>query len=163
KQSNTSSLPASSPSLQAARLAAPFQGVNQTPVPVVIARDGGTLTTADSAAIERLAAGLAKVPRVQQVKNLGVSRDRQAVQLQVLATINRGTRGPARHLVAGLRQAIAASALPSGLHAHLAGTVAAQADASQAGDRTVNLGQDLSILFILILLLVVFRSLLAPL
>src|SRR5262249_37782131 len=87
----------------------------------------------------------------------------QAVQLQVLATINLGTQDPAQHLVAGLRQAIAASALPSGLHAHLAGTVAAQADASQAGDRTVNLGQDLSILFILILLLVVFRSLLAPL
>jgi len=163
KQSNTSSLPASSPSLQAARLAAPFQGVNQTPVPVVIARGSGTLTTADAAAIERLTTGLARVPRVQQVKNLGTSRDRQAVQLQVLATINLGTQGPAQQLVTGLRRGIRASVLPGDLHAHLAGTVAAQADASQAGDRTVNLGQDLSILFILILLLVVFRSLLAPL
>jgi hypothetical protein len=64
RQSNTSSLPASSPSLQAARLAAPFQGVNQTPVPVVIARSGGTVTAADTTAIGRLAAGLATVTDV---------------------------------------------------------------------------------------------------
>ena len=41
--------------------------------------------------------------------------------------------------------------------------MAAQADASQAGQKAVNLGQDLSIVFIVALLLVVFRSLLAPL
>jgi RND superfamily putative drug exporter len=41
--------------------------------------------------------------------------------------------------------------------------VAAQADVSRGGQRTVDLGQDLSILFILALLIVVFRSLLAPL
>ena len=38
RQSNTSSLPAGSPSLHAAGLAVPFQGPNQTPVSVVIAR-----------------------------------------------------------------------------------------------------------------------------
>jgi len=48
-------------------------------------------------------------------------------------------------------------------HAHVAGQLAAEHDASQAATRTVNLSQDLSILFILVLLLVVFRSLLAPL
>src|SRR6266496_4219096 len=62
-----------------------------------------------------------------------------------------------------LRHAIRASTLPGDLHAHLAGPVAAQADASQDGQRAINLGQDLSILFIVALLLVVFRSLLAPL
>jgi RND superfamily putative drug exporter len=163
RQSNTSSLPASSPSLQSARLATPFQGPNQTPVPIVIARTGGPLTTADVSAIGRLAAGLAKVTGVQEVKNLGVSRDGQAAQLEVLATIDLGTAGPADHLVAGLRHSIRASILPPDLRAHLAGQVASQADASQTGQRTVNLGQDLSILFILALLLVVFRSVLAPL
>jgi putative drug exporter of the RND superfamily len=163
RQNNTSSLPAGSPSLQAAWLATPFQGPNETPVPVVIARSGGTLTAADVAAAGRLAAGLDKVPGVQQVKNLGVSRDGQAAQLQALANIDLGSDGPAQHLVAGLRHAIGASALPGGLHAHLAGPVPAQADASQAGQRTVSLGQDLSILFILALLLIVFRSVLAPL
>src|ERR1051326_6497038 len=38
KQNNTDLLPASSPSLHAAQLATPFQGLNQTPVSVVIAR-----------------------------------------------------------------------------------------------------------------------------
>src|SRR5215831_8532946 len=163
RQNNTSSLPASSPSLQAARLATPFQDPNETPLPVVIVHSGGRLTTADVTAVDRLAGRLAKVASVRQVKDLGVSRDGQAAQLQVLASIDLGTDGPAQHLVAGLRHTIQASALPGGLHAHLAGQVAAQADASQAGDRTVNLGLDLSILFILVLLLVVFRSLLAPL
>src|SRR5690242_5593341 len=71
--------------------------------------------------------------------------------------------GPAQHLVAGLREAITASALPHDLHAHLAGPVAGQADASQTGQKAVNLGLDLSILFIVALLLIVFRALLAPL
>jgi RND superfamily putative drug exporter len=163
RQNNTSSLPASSPSLQAARLATPFQGPDETPVPIVIARGNGTLTTADLTAVGRLAGSMAKVAGVQQVKDLGVSRDGQAAQLQVLANIDLGTAGPAQHLVAGLRHTIRASALPGDLHAHLAGQVAAQADASQDGQRTLNLGQDLSILFILALLLVVFRSVLAPL
>src|SRR5215469_14581711 len=163
RQSNTSSLPASSPSLQAARLAASFQGPNETPVPVVIVRSDGRLTAADVTAIGRLAARLAKVADVGQVKDFGVSRDGQAAQLQVLASIDHGTDGPAQHLVASLRHAIGASALPSDLHAHLAGQEAATADASQAGQRTASLGQDLSILFILVLLLVVFRSVLAPL
>jgi RND superfamily putative drug exporter len=163
KQNNSSLLPASSPSLQAARLATPFQGLNETPVPVVVVRSSGIVTTADVAAIGRLAASLAKVADVRQVRNLGASHDHRAMQLQVLADINLGTEGPTDHLVAGLRHAIAASSLPSGLHAHLAGQVAAQADTSQTSQRTVNLGQDLSILFIVALLLVVFRSLLAPL
>ena len=162
KDSNTSSLPASSPSLRAARLAVPFQGLDQTPVTVVIARRSGTLTATDSTAIERLAASLATVSTVQQVKDLGGSRDGQAVQLQVLANVSLDAQGPAQQLTAGLRTTIGASALPAGLHAHLAGQVATQVDASRASQRAGNLGLDLSILFILVLLLVVFRSLLAP-
>src|SRR5262249_57382539 len=113
---------------------------------------------AEGAAVDRLAGRLAKVANVRQVKDLGVSRDGQAAQLQVLANIALGSDGPAQHLVTGLRHAIRASALPSDLHAHLAGQAAATADASEASQRTVNLGLDLSILFILVLLLVVFRS-----
>jgi len=54
RQSNTSSLPAGSPSLQAARLATPFQDPNETPVPVVIVNSGGRLTTADVTAVDRM-------------------------------------------------------------------------------------------------------------
>ena len=162
KENNTDQLPASSPSLSAARLATPFQDPNQTPVLVVIARGSGTVTSADNTAIGRLAGRLAKVADVQQVKDLGDSADRQAVQLEVLAGLNLATPDP-QHLITGLRDAIAASALPGDLHAHLAGQVAAQTDAGQASQKAVNLGKDLSIVFIVALLLVVFRSLLAPL
>jgi RND superfamily putative drug exporter len=164
KQNNAALLPANTPSLRAARMAAPFQGVNQTPVPVVVAHaSGGALTAADLAAVGRLEADLARVGNVQRIRDLGISRDGRAVQLQALATIDLGTGGPSQQLVAVLRHAIAASGLPGNLRAHLAGQVAAQADASQASNRAVNLAQDLSIVFILVLLLVVFRSVLAPL
>src|SRR5579864_4414600 len=59
RQNNTDQLPASSPSLAAARLATPFQDPNQTPVLVVIARDSGTITSADTTAIGRLTVRLA--------------------------------------------------------------------------------------------------------
>jgi MMPL family len=121
--------------------------VNQTPVPVVVARDGGPLTSADTTAIARLTARLASVTDVQQVKDLGVSHDGQAAQLLVLAAINLNAPGPAQDLVTGLRHAIGASALPPDLHAHLAGEVEAQVDASQGSGRSVNLGEDLSIVF----------------
>jgi RND superfamily putative drug exporter len=159
--SNESFLPASSPSMHAARLAAPFQGADQTPMPVVIAR-GAPLNAADLGAVERLEAGLARVADVRQVRDLGVSRDSRAVQLQVLAAVNLDAPGPVQQLVTGLRHAIAGGALPGGLRAHLAGPLAAQADASQSSGRAGNLGEDLSIVFILVLLLVVFRALLAP-
>ena len=161
--SNVSFLPASSPSLQAARLAAPFQDVNQTPVPVVVARSDGPLTAADNAAIARLAGRLAVVAHVQQVRDLGVSRDGQAAELLVLAAINVDAPGPAQDLVTGLRHAMVASPLPPDLRAHLASQLAAQVDDTQSSGRSVNLGEELSIAFILVLLLIVFRSLLAPL
>src|SRR6185437_6329795 len=163
RENNTDALPASSPSLSAARLATPFHDPNQTPVLVVIARDDGTVTSADTAAIGRLAARLGKVANVQQVKELGDSADRQAVQLEVLAGLDISTAGPEQQLVAGLRAAIAASALPVDLSAHLAGPVAAQADASQAGQKATSLGLELSVVLIVALLLVVFRAVLAPL
>jgi RND superfamily putative drug exporter len=80
----------------------------------------------------------------------------------VLAAVNLDAPGPTQQLVTGLRHAIAASALPGGLQAHLAGPLASQADASLSSGRAGNLGEDLSIVFILVLLLAVFRALLAP-
>jgi RND superfamily putative drug exporter len=163
KESNTDALPASSPSLSAARLATQFQDPNQTPVLVVIARGAGTFTSTDTAAIGRLSARLAKVADVQRVKYLGESADHRAVQLEVLAALDMAPSNPAQPLVTGLRDAIAASAMPRDLQAHLAGPVAAQTDATQTSQRAIGLGLDLSILFIVALLLFVFRALLAPL
>jgi RND superfamily putative drug exporter len=161
--SNTGLLPAGSPSLQAARLATPFQDPDQTAVPVVVARDGGMLTAADQIAVEGLASRLAQAAHVQRVKDLGVSHDGRAVELQVLATVDLSVQGPVLDLTTGLRRAVQADALlPPGLSAHLAGQAATQADIARSSQQAGNLGQDLSIVFILALLLIVFRSLLAP-
>ena len=160
---SVSQLPTGSPSELAARLATPFQRSDQTPVPVVIARDDGALTAADLGVIQRLATGLSTVTYVQQVKDLGVSRDGQAAELQVLANVSANAAGPDQQLVASLRHTITSASLPHHLRAHLAGPLAAAVDTSQTGQRTLRLGQDLSILFIVILLLVVFRAVLAPL
>ena len=119
RQNNTSSLPPGSPSLQAARLATPFQGPNQTPVPVVIARGSGPFTAADVAAAGRLAGALAKVAGVQRVKDLGVSADHKAVQLQVLAGIDLGVLGMPRARAAalsGLASAVVADPHIFGAH-----------------------------------------------
>ena len=57
---NTSFLPASAPSEQAAQLASPLQGVSLTAVTVVAARAVGVLTGADQIAIARLSGALAR-------------------------------------------------------------------------------------------------------
>ena len=75
KENNTDLLPASSPSLSAARLATPFQDPNQTPVLVVIARGSGTVTTADVAAIG--AAGRKAGERRRRAAGQGPRRQRR--------------------------------------------------------------------------------------
>ncbi len=163
KSNNTTFLPSSSPSLQAAKLASPFQGINQSAIPVVIATTRGPLTPADETAIRGLAIRLLGVPRVQRLKDLGASRDGQAVLLEVLANIGQGAQGPAQQLVADLRSAIHDAHLGPGLQAHLSGLVAQQVDANGSSQRQTDRGQSFTILFIIVLLLFVFRSVLAPL
>ncbi|HWN63100.1 MAG TPA: hypothetical protein VNO25_20790, partial [Streptosporangiaceae bacterium] len=84
---NTSFLPASAPSEQAAQLASPLQPASLTAVTVVAARASGALTGADQAAIARLSGALAQVAKVTSVRDAGQSSDGQAEQLTVLATL----------------------------------------------------------------------------
>ena len=100
---------------------------------------------------------------MQQVKDLGDSADRQAVQLEVLAGIDLAAAGLPRAWSRACAMPSRPARCPLDLHAHLAGPAAAQTDASQASQKAVKLGLGLSIVFIVALLLVVFRSLLAPL
>src|SRR5690348_11649819 len=76
KDTTSGFLPANSPSMQAAALAAPFQaqaisttGATST---IVAARDGG-LTPADNAAFDQLVNAVRAVPRVMNVIDLGIS------------------------------------------------------------------------------------------
>ena len=163
---NTSFLPASAPSEQAAQLASPLQGASLTAVTVVAARTDGALTGADQAAVARLSASLARVSRVASVRDAGQSADGRAEQLTVLAALAQSgglASSQQASLVAGLRDTIRATALPAGLTARTAGPVATRVDNNAISTKTGSQVQWFSIIFVIGLLMVVFRSALAPL
>jgi RND superfamily putative drug exporter len=163
---NTSFLPASAASEQAAQLASPLQGASLTAVTVVAARSGGALTGADQAAIARLSAALARTARVTGVRDAGLSTDGQAEQLTVLAGLAQSgglATSQQASLVASLRDVIRAAALPTGLVAHTAGSVATRVDTNATSSKTGGQVQWFVIIFVIALLMAVFRSALAPL
>ncbi|HEX4089264.1 MAG TPA: MMPL family transporter [Trebonia sp.] len=164
---NSAFLPASAPSQQAANLAAPFGGTNLIPVPVVAAVSTGTLTAADQAYLTTLATDLGKVPTVVKVNDLGVSATKagvtgQAAQLQVLSNVSQNNQDAQTDLVNDLRGVISRSSPPPGMQTHLAGQLAIQVDQQKQSGNTGNQVELVAFLFILILLFVIFRSILAP-
>ncbi len=173
---NTSFLPAGAPSEQAARLASPLQGATLTAVTVVAAQSGralpggtlpgGTLPGADQAFVARLAVSLSRVARVVAVRDAGQSADGQAEQLTVLARLAQsGGLAAAQQatLVADVRDATRAAGPPPGFSVHTAGTVATRVDTNATSGKTGGQVQWFSIIFVIALLIAVFRSALAPL
>jgi putative drug exporter of the RND superfamily len=161
---NANFLPASSPSEQALQLAAPLGASTLTPVPVVAASAQGPLTPADQAWLSRLEHDLGQVPTVAKVRDLGRSPDGQAAQLQVLSTVSGGGSGSGlTTLVNDMRATISRDGPPPGLSVHLAGAVAINVDQQSKSGSTDSEIQFLSLAFIMVLLLLVFRALLAPL
>ena len=162
--SNQAFLPASAPSVQAARLAAPFGGAGMQPVPVVAARAGGTLTAADVQALTALRTGIAAVPGVNRVLDLGGSPGGRAGLLLAEVQVSGGMMsGQSATLIGAIRAKIAAAHLPAGLRAHLAGDLAGQVDTGARGGSTANGVLNIAALLIIVLLIVIFRSVLAPL
>jgi putative drug exporter of the RND superfamily len=159
QNNNTKFLPASAPSEHAAELAAPFGTAALIPIPLVAARSSGPLTQADIGAVAALPARLKTVSGVDKVQDAGVSRDGHAFQLVVLAEQGGGNPNYETDLIDGLRAKIAQANLPAGLQAHLAGDIAAQVDQEKASGNTGNKIELLSLLFIIALLVLIFRSL----
>ncbi len=160
---NSAFLPASAPSEKAAELASPFGSTNLIPVPVVAAVSQGTLTAADTAWLATLQQDLATVKTVVKVRDLGRSSDQQADQLQVLSDVGGADANGQTTLVDDLRAQIAKAHSPAGLQVHLAGQIAINVDQQTKSGTTGNQVELLSVIFILVLLLLIFRSLLAPL
>jgi putative drug exporter of the RND superfamily len=158
QNNNSRFLPASAPSEHAAQLAAPFGTAAYVPIPVVAARSGGPLTPADTTALAALPVRLKSVPGVVKVLDAGRSADGHAEQLIVFSTQGGGNSNFETDLVNGLRAKIAQAGLPPGLQVHLAGDVAAQVDQQKASGNTGNEIQYLSLAFIIILLVLIFRS-----
>jgi putative drug exporter of the RND superfamily len=157
---NQKFLPASAPSSQAATLAAPFGTANKQPIPVVAATTSGPLTGQDLAAISGLQSRLAHVSGITKVVNAGRSTDGQAEQLVALAGVaGSGNPDYAKNLIGAMRAQIASAHLPAGLQVHLAGDLATQVDQQKASGNTASKVQALSVLFVIVLLVLIFRSL----
>src|SRR3954463_10703883 len=122
KDTTSGFLPANTPSMQAAGMAAPFQDASLAAATLVASRDGG-LTAADNAAIDALETQLRGVDKVKAVVDLGTSGDGQARQALIQAAVIAFTGGgEATHVVEAIRAPFAS--MPAGLQVHLTGQLA---------------------------------------
>jgi RND superfamily putative drug exporter len=167
---NSAFLPASAPSEHATNLAAPL-GISLaiTPVPVVAAVSTGSLTAADQAWLSTLTTDFRKVATVTQAREIAESAvpgpngvAGQAAQIQVLSNVSQSDQGAITDLVKDLRSTITAAKPPAGLQVHLAGELAINVDQQNQSGNTGNEVQGAAFVFILILLFLIFRSVLAP-
>jgi putative drug exporter of the RND superfamily len=165
---NSAFLKSSEPSIKAANLASPIlgQGVsgNITSIPLVAVQDNGRLDASDVAAIGRLAKLLEDEPKIASVQVAGVSPDAQAVQLRVRARISvSATPDKDKSLVDAMEARFPKANPPSGLHFYVTGQIATIVANQQQSDKQGGEVQGASFVFIIILLLIVFRSLPAAL
>ncbi|MGH2913869.1 MAG: MMPL family transporter [Solirubrobacteraceae bacterium] len=159
---NSAFLSPSAPSARAADLAKPILGAGASgsvsAITIVGARSG-PLTSVDLAALGRETALAARVPKVASASLLGVSADRHAAQIRVRANVSAGDIAKDQAVIDALRSTFARAGAPPGLQLHLAGeivtAVANQASSNKAGNQV----QTYSFLFVILLLLFVFRSL----
>ncbi|MFE2311421.1 MMPL family transporter [Streptomyces sp. NPDC059411] len=125
----------------------------------VTASDGGTLT---AGRLGGLARALGAVPGVGQVAPAVLSEDRRAARIDLFPTVGPHTQA-ARDLVSGPIRAAVAANRPAGTRAHVGGTAAVFADVAVAVDKDLRVVFPVAAALIALILLVLLRSLLAPL
>ncbi len=161
KSSNSSFLPASSPSVEASALATPF-GSKTTRDAIFVAASSRPLTRQDLQAARQVEDAMRKVPLVTSVMDQGVSRDRKAVTAVVTLHLIATSSKEAVQAVDRLRATYGRGGAPPGLAMHLTGNVPQAVDEQSQSNRIQTLTELLSVLFIVALLLFTFRALLAP-
>jgi RND superfamily putative drug exporter len=164
---NSAFLPPSSPSQQAANLAAPLLGGQGSgrvsAIPIIAVRADGPLTPADIAAVEREGKLAAGSDEVVSVRALGISPDGRAVQLRAQARVSGGDISKDKTIIDDLQATFPRAAPPPGLQFHLAGQVATEVANNASSARSGSQVQNFSLLLIVVLLLIVFRSVQAAL
>ena len=141
----------------------PFQGKNAgSTATLVVATNTGHLTLADNAAITAAEAKVAKVSGVALVRDQGTSADGQAREA-LIAVAGTSTYGDAAEtLVDNIRAAVKATPAPADLTFHVTGVLAQAVDSQVSSNHGQNDTEKYSFIFIILLLLVVYRSALAP-
>lgn len=161
---NSQFLPSSAPSSIAARLATPIFGNPNTTsdIAVVAANATGALNSADQSAIAREAALLRRVPRVESVRVGGISSDGEAAQLIANVRVNQADIPRQKTVVNDVISTFQHVHAPPGLELDVAGSIATNVANQASSNRTGSRTQSFTFLFIIVLLFLVFRSVLAP-
>lgn len=163
RTSNSDFLPASAPSVQAAALTTRISPPNLKQTTFVAAVSAGALTPADHAAVDRAEQSMRSVHRVVAVLDQGTSANDQAERALVEVNIpGHSNSSPGIEAVSALRSTFARSGAPTGLRMHLTGGLAASVDEQSQSTHVQTLIEVLSVLFIVALLFLTFRALLAP-
>ncbi len=159
---NSAFLPASAPSNKAANLATPLLGAGASgkiSEITIIASRAGQLTAADLAAVAREMALASAVQRVKSANLLGISADGEAAQVRLRVQLSQNDIVKDKAIVDDLHGTFAHAKAPPGLALHLAGQIATLIDNQASSNKAGSKIQGFSFLFIIVLLLLVFRSL----
>lgn len=160
QSNNTNFLPSSSPTEKALKLENAFQPSDVVVVPVIFANNSG-LSVKDQNLIDNLQQHFSSIQYVEKVTNRGRSVDNQAEIIEIDAS-GKVSSDPAT-FIDNLRQAIKQANLPADLQAHLTGNLATQVDNSKSSGQQNSELKIGTVIFIIILLIVIFRAPLAPL
>jgi putative drug exporter of the RND superfamily len=163
---NSAFLRSTAPSTKAANLAAPLLGggaAGRVSEITIIASRAGQLTGADLVAIGREASLAQGVPNVVSATQLGISADGEAAQIRVRVSLSANDITKDKTTVDALQSTFARAGAPAGLQLHLAGQVATQVANQASSNKAGNQVQNFTFLFIIVLLLFVFRSIVAAL
>ncbi|MFD9424692.1 MULTISPECIES: MMPL family transporter [unclassified Streptomyces] len=133
-------------------------GVSDPTSVFITAKDGGTLTTAG---FDSLSHALAQVGGVGKVARTVLNEDHRAARIDVYPTADPQSR-QARDLASGPIRAAVARHTPAGTTAHVGGTAAIFADISTAVDHDLKIVFPVAAALIALILLLLLRSLLAP-
>ena len=162
ESNNSSFLPANSPTTKSANLAVPFEGKNSgSTAQLIAATTSSQLTQQQNDAITALEQSINKLKNVSLVRDQGTSKDGQARQAIIGVEAGASYSKQATVLVDKIRTLIKAVNIP-GLNINLTGQLAEQVDQNTASTSSKNDTQLFSIIFILVLLFFIYRSLLAP-
>ena len=162
KDTNSAFLPASAPSSKAAQLASPFQNSSLAAATLVAANSSGPLSDAQQQAVTRFEAKLRTGARVRSVRDLGTSANGSARQALIEAAVPAFGGGDGPQLVKSIRAEFKSASVP-GLTFYLTGELPTIIDSQQSSKHSQSLTQLFSLVFIIALLLIAFRALLAPL
>ncbi len=161
---NADFLPSNAPSNQAATLAAPILGSSSKHAGIfIVAVAPAGLSPSDLSAVSRETALAGLVPGVLSARVVGTSLDGQAASILVTARPGPTDVSAQAPIVHDLEATFGKVKPPAGFALHLAGTVATNVANQTSSNSTSNRIQLFSLIFIVILLLLIFRSVLAPL